>query len=70
MTAHHKSPVLLALSLSLLTLAGCQSMPAENASVDSAVPEPIAEQVAVAELNIPESVAEAACDCEALVVEA
>jgi len=69
MTAHHKSPVLLALSLGLLTLAGCQSMPAENASVDSAVPEPIAEQVAVAELNIPESVAEAACDCEALVVE-
>ena len=33
------------------------------------MPEPMTEQVAVAELNIPESVAEAACDCEALVVE-
>ena len=42
---------------------------AENASVDSAVPKPITEQVAVAELNIPESVSEAACDCEAQVVE-
>ena len=44
-------------------------MPADNASVDSAMPEPMTEQVAVAELNIPESVSEAACDCEALVVE-
>ena len=44
-------------------------MPADNPSVDSTVPEPIAEQVAVAELNIPESVVEAACDCEALVIE-
>jgi hypothetical protein len=69
MTARHKSRVLLGLSLAFLTLAGCQSMPTENASVDSAMPEPMTEQVAVAELNIPESVAEAACDCEALVVE-
>ena len=43
-------------------------MPAENASVDTSA-RADAEQVAVAELNIPESVAEAACDCEALVVE-
>ena len=44
-------------------------MSAENASVDNAMPEPMTEQVAVAELNIPESVSEAACDCEAQVVE-
>ena len=69
MTAHHKSPVLLGLSVTLLLLAGCQSMPAENASAESALPESNVEQVAVAELNIPESVAEAPCDCEALVVE-
>ena len=28
-------------------------MPAENASVDNSMPEPMTEQVAVAELNIP-----------------
>lgn len=69
MRVHHKSPVLLSLSLSLLTLAGCQSMPAENASVDSAQREPMTEQVAVAELNIPEPVTEAPCDCDSVVVE-
>ena len=71
-SAHDSAPQitgLTGLSLSLLALAGCQSMPAENASVDNSMPEPMTEQVAVAELNIPESVAEAACDCEALVVE-
>lgn len=69
MTVRHKPQALLGLSLTFLTLVGCQSMPAENASVNNAPPEPVAEQVAVAELNIPESVAEAVCDCEALVVE-
>ncbi len=69
MTARHKSPVLLGLSLILLMVAGCQSMPAEKSSSEAAPPEPETEQVAVAELNIPESVTEAACDCESLAVE-
>ena len=44
-------------------------MPAETASAINALPEQVTEQVAVAELNIPAPVAEAACDCESLAVD-
>lgn len=69
MKARHKSAGLLGFSIVLLSLAGCQSLPAENASSESDSPEVDREQVALAELNIPKSVTEAECNCEALVVE-
>jgi len=69
MKTHHKSAGLLGFSIVLLSLVGCQSMPVDNPSTEREPPDVDREQVAVGELNIPKSVTEAACDCEALVVE-
>ena len=69
MTAQSKSSVLLSTSICLLMLVGCQTAPVETVSTEQTDSERVSEAAPVPELNIPEPVSEASCDCEAVVVE-
>ncbi len=60
----HKSLLPSGFLIFLLLLAGCQSIPADNAAMEKALSAPDVEQVAVAELNIPEPEADGECDCK------
>ena len=50
-------------------LAGCQTAPVETVSPEQSDSGRVAEVAPIPELNIPEPVSEASCDCEAVVVE-
>lgn len=69
MKAHYKSSILLSSAFILLTLAGCQTVPAQNVSTETQLSEGGAEQVAIPELNIPEPVSEVSCECDSLIGE-
>ena len=70
MKAHPKSTVLSALMVTLLSLGGCQSMPAEQSSAEQEAPENITQEAPAPALNIPQPASETSCDCDVLVVEA